>query len=360
MKNILVSGGAGFIGSNFVRYLQSSQPNVRIVSLDQLSHAGSLENLNDLPFPDMHVFVQGDICDRELVEYLLRRHQIDTIVNFAVESNRSINGPTQFARTNIMGVSCLLEAARRVWLKEELLSGAPLRFHHISTNEVYSPLKEGEAAISEMTPYDPQSFFSASKAASDYLVKAYFYDYGLPVTISHCSNNYGPYQFPEKYIPMIILNAKNGMPLPVNGDGSQLEDWLYVEDHCRGVELVIEKGQPGGIYNLSGCHSLSNIELVRLICRIMDEEFPDLAIGAHAGLIRFMADQPQPGQGYAINISKIQNELGWQPSQTLESGLRKTIHWIVGNPHWVAAMRQKPVYQDWLKKSHFNLSGKML
>lgn len=354
MKNVLVTGGAGFIGSNFVRYLLHIQPAVRIVNLDILTYAGSLENLRDLPDPQRHLFVQGDICDRPLVEGLLRQHQIDTIVHFAAETHvdRSIVYPEQFVRSNIMGTFTLLEAARQVWQKEKLAGTETVRFHHVSTDEVFGSLGPGDPAWTESTPYEPHSPYSASKASSDHLVRAYFHTYHLPVSITNCTNNYGPQQFPEKLIPLMILNAANGRPLPVYGDGQQVRDWLYVDDHCDAILRVVENGRPGETYNIGGGNQPPNIEIVQTLCDILDELQPGSPFAPHAGLIRYVPDRPGHDRRYAMDITRIRTELGWQPRQSLRTGLLKTVEWYLGHPEWVEKARQAPGYQDWLVKNY--------
>ena len=361
MKNLLVTGGAGFIGSNFIRYIQTSQPKVNIVNLDLLTYAGSLDNLVNLPFPARHLFVQGDICDRDLVVQLLRNQKIDTIVHFAAESHvdRSISGPAQFVQTNVVGTFTLLEAARQVWKTEGLLSMDQVRFHHVSTDEVFGSLQPDEPAFSETTPYSPRSPYSASKASSDHLVRAYFHTYGLPVSITNCSNNYGPYQFPEKLIPLFVLNAQDGLPLPVYGDGMQIRDWLYVEDHCRAIELVVDNGKPGHTYNVGGGNQPTNLELIGLICKLMDEEYPHSKYFPHSSLIKYVVDRPGHDRRYAMDIRKIKADLGWQPLENLESGLRRTVKWMAANPGWVEAMKQKPGYQEWLNKNYTNRGEKV-
>ncbi|MCS7011590.1 MAG: dTDP-glucose 4,6-dehydratase, partial [Anaerolineales bacterium] len=288
MENVLVTGGAGFIGSNFVRYLLQAEPNVRIVTLDALTYAGSLENLRELPDESRHIFIHGDICDAALVEHLLREYAIDTIVHFAAESHvdRSILGPAPFIQTNVVGTFTLLEAARLVWKGN--FTGK--RFHHVSTDEVFGSLSPEDPPFRETTPYAPRSPYSASKAAGDHLVRAYFHTYGLPVTITNCSNNYGPYQFPEKLIPLMIFNALEGKPLPVYGDGQHIRDWLYVEDHCEAIHLVLRKGRPGETYNIGGGNQPTNLEIVQHICALLDECHPTGT--PHARLITHVPDRP--------------------------------------------------------------------
>ncbi|MBM3151253.1 MAG: dTDP-glucose 4,6-dehydratase [Chloroflexi bacterium] len=357
MQNILVTGGAGFIGSNFVRHILRAGADLRVVTLDALTYAGSLENLKDLPHPEKHAFVQGDICDRTLVENTLDQHKIDTIVHFAAESHvdRSILGPGPFVQTNLVGTFTLLESARLVWGESGGFDGR--RFHHVSTDEVFGSLGPGDPAFREVTPYDPRSPYSASKAGSDHLVRAYFHTYALPVTLTNCSNNYGPYQFPEKLIPLMILNAIRGAPLPVYGDGLQVRDWLYVEDHCEAIHLVLEKGRPGETYNIGGGNQPVNIEIVRLVCAILDELHPQGT--PHERLITHVPDRPGHDRRYAMDITKIQAELGWSPRHTLGSGLRTTVEWYLSRPEWVTVIAQQSGYNEWLEKNYGKRGGGM-
>lgn len=350
MKNILVTGGAGFIGSNFVRFLLESEPQVRVYNLDQLTYAGSLENLKNLPDETRHLFIKGDICDADLVNRLMREHQIDTVAHFAAESHvdRSILGPALFVQTNVVGTFNLLEAARTAW--DETGGFAGRRFHHVSTDEVFGSLAETDPAFSEATAYDPRSPYSASKAASDHLVRAYFHTYGLPATISNCSNNYGPYQFPEKLIPLMVLNALRGKPLPIYGDGKQIRDWLYVQDHCQAVALILKHGRAGQTYNVGGGNQPYNIDLVREICAILDELRPGSA--PHAALMSHVPDRPGHDRRYAMDITKIRGELGWMPRHDLESGLRQTVEWYLAHDDWVKAVLSQDGYGDWLKKNY--------
>jgi dTDP-glucose 4,6-dehydratase len=350
MKNILVTGGAGFIGANFVRYLLKAEPQAKVVNLDLLTYAGSLENLKDLPDPERHFFVQGDICDADLVASLFREHQIDTVVHFAAESHvdRSILGPGPFVRTNVMGTFTLLETAKQVWAESGGMTGR--RFHHVSTDEVFGSLSATDPAFSETTPYDPRSPYSASKASSDHLVRAYFHTYGLPVTITNCSNNYGPLQFPEKLIPLMVLNAVRGKPLPIYGDGKQIRDWLYVEDHCEAIYRVAKDGKPGETYNVGGGNQPYNIDLVTEICAILDELHP--ASAPHAALMTHVTDRPGHDRRYAMDISKIRRELGWTPRHDIESGLRETVQWYLKNAAWVQTIFEQGGYGDWLEKNY--------
>ena len=328
-KRLLVTGGAGFIGSNFIRYIQRCWPKAEIFNIDKLTYAGSLDNLSGLPAPERHHFIEEDICNGELVEQLLRQHNIDTIVHFAAESHvdRSITGPEEFIQTNFVGTFRLLEAARRFWLDEMGWGVDNCLFHHISTDEVYGTLGPEDTAFSETTPYAPNSPYSASKAGSDHLVRAYHHTYRLPVTTTNCSNNYGPYQHWEKLIPTVIRCCHEGRKIPVYGDGSNRRDWLYVLDHCSGIEQVIGMGERGATYNIGGGHECSNIEVVRTICNIMDELRPEKA--PHTNLITFVTDRPGHDWRYAIDSSKITEELGWQPKESFESGIRKTVKWYL-------------------------------
>ncbi len=352
MHNVLVTGGAGFIGSNFVRHLLAAEPQVQVFNLDALTYAGSLENLKELPVPARHTFIEGNICDVDLVEGVFQRHNIDTVVHFAAESHvdRSIAGPGPFIQTNVLGTFTLLEAARRYWLETRPDNLAMARFHHVSTDEVYGSLGPGEPAFSEATPYSPNSPYAASKAASDHVVRAYGHTYGLPISISNCSNNYGPYQFPEKLIPLIILNALEGKSLPVYGDGQQIRDWLYVDDHCDAIHLILKRGRPGETYNIGGGNQPANLTIVETVCDMLDELRP--ASTSHHDLIRFVADRPGHDRRYAMDISKIRRDLEWSPQHTLAEGLRATVEWFLDHPQWAAAIRRQSGYQDWLDRNY--------
>jgi dTDP-glucose 4,6-dehydratase len=352
VKTILVTGGAGFIGANFVRYVLEHDPGVRVVNLDLLTYAGSLENLKDLPDPTRHSFVQGDICEQDLVTQVMWDYAVDTIVHFAAETHvdRSILGPAAFVRTNVVGTSNLLEAARKAWLDEKTQPDKYVRFHHISTDEVFGSLEPDTPPFNELTRYAPRSPYAASKAASDHLVRAYGYTYGLPATITNCSNNYGPYQFPEKLIPLVISNAINGQPLPIYGDGQQIRDWLHVEDHCEAIYAVLRKGEAGETYLIGGDNQTPNLSIVRTICEIIDELLP--ASAPHAELIRFVEDRPGHDRRYAVNTDKIKDELGWQPRHTLQDGLLETVRWYLDHPEWVTAIRSQSGYQGWIDKNY--------
>lgn len=326
---ILVTGGAGFIGANFVHYLLATYPEVRVVNLDALTYAGSLDNLQNLPDASRHQFVEGDICDRALVDKLLREHQIDTVVHFAAESHvdRSITGPAAFVQTNLVGTFVLLEACRQYWLNERKADKHQVRFHHISTDEVYGSLTPDDPAFSETTPYAPNSPYSASKAGSDHLVRAYQHTYGLPTSTTNCSNNYGPYQHGEKFIPTVIRSCVQQSAIPVYGNGSNIRDWLYVEDHCRGIDAVLRTGRVGETYNIGGCNEWANLNIVHLICRLMDERRPEHA--PHERLIRFVTDRPGHDWRYAIDARKMADELGWRPHESFETGIVKTVDWYL-------------------------------
>lgn len=319
-KNMLVTGGAGFIGSNFVRHVLAYMPTVKIINLDKLTYAGSMDNLCDLPNTSQHVFVQGDICDRQLVNELLAQHNIDTIVHFAAESHvdRSIDAPQTFIETNVLGTFTLLEAARQYWQQRR-----DVRFHHISTDEVYGSLQPSDPAFTETTAYDPRSPYSASKAGSDHLASAYFHTYDLPVTISNCSNNYGPFQHGEKLIPTIIRACITQQPIPVYGEGKNIRDWLYVEDHCAAIVKIIQEGRVGETYNIGGNNEWQNLELVKFICHEIDTLAPQDKPCAE--LISFVKDRPGHDFRYAIDDTKVASELNWQPQETLTTGIRKTI-----------------------------------
>ena len=354
MNNVLVTGGAGFIGSCFVRTLLKHDPEVRVVTLDALTYAGSLENLRELADPARHTFVHGDICDQELVLSLFREYEIDTLAHFAAESHvdRSILGPAPFIQTNVLGTFSLLEAARSAWSNDHTSTGEARRFLHISTDEVYGSLGPADPPFSETTPYAPNSPYAASKAASDHLVQAYAHTYRLPAVITNCSNNYGPYQFPEKLVSLVILNASEGKSLPVYGDGGQIRDWLFVEDHCEALELVLRRGGSGQTYNIGGGNQLTNLEMVERICGIMDEVRPESPWIPHRSLIRFVEDRPGHDRRYAMDFGKIGSELGWRPRHTLTEGMRKTVEWYLEHPEWVASVTAKPDYQSWLEANY--------
>lgn len=350
MKSILVTGGAGFIGSNFVRYILKKEPDVKVVTLDLLTYAGKLENLADLPDPSRHVFIQGDVCDRELADKIFADHQIDTVVHFAAESHvdRSILGPMPFIQTNIIGTFILLEAARNAWKNQP----GPFRFHHISTDEVFGALQIGDPAFNESTAYDPHSPYSASKASSDHLVRAYAATYGLPVSLSNCSNNYGPYQFPEKLIPLMILNGITGKPLPVYGKGAQIRDWLHVEDHCEAILSILNDGRNGETYCIGGDNQPTNLEIVLLICEILDKKLPRKDGEVHSSQIQYVTDRPGHDFRYDINTAKIEQELGWKPRHSLRKGLEDTVDWYLSHPEWVDSVLNKKDFSGWMEANY--------
>jgi dTDP-glucose 4,6-dehydratase len=354
MKNVLVTGGAGFIGSNFVHYLLRTEKDIRLVNFDVLTYAGNLDSLADVAHDPRYHFVQGNICDSEQVYAVLREHQIDTIVHFAAETHvdRSILGPRQFIETNVMGTFTMLEAARTYWLHDKTLPLEAVRFHHVSTDEVFGSLAPGEPAWTEETPYSPNSPYAASKASSDHLVRSYGHTYGLPYTITNCSNNYGPYQFPEKLIPLIILNAMEGKPLPVYGDGQQIRDWLHVEDHCEAIHLVLTKGSTGSTYNIGGENQPANLTIVETICDILDEIDTESAHKPHRNLIQFVKDRPGHDRRYDMDTHKISTELGWHPRHTLTQGLLDTVQWYLAHPEWVSAIRHRQEYKGWLDANY--------
>lgn len=348
---ILVTGGAGFIGGNFVLdwLATSDEP---VINLDALTYAGNLETLASLAGDDRHVFRQGDICDRALVDELLNTYRPRAIVHFAAESHvdRSIHGPGEFVRTNVEGTFTLLEAARAYWGTLEGDEKAAFRFHHVSTDEVYGSLGPDDAPFTETHPYEPNSPYSASKAASDHLVRAWYHTYGMPVVTTNCSNNYGPYHFPEKLIPLMIVNALAGKPLPVYGDGKNVRDWLYVKDHCAAIRVVLQKGRLGETYNIGGWNEKPNIDIVHIVCALLDELRPDAA-GSYSRLITYVKDRPGHDRRYAIDARKIERELGWRPAETFETGIRKTVEWYLANPEWVANV-QSGSYRDWVAANY--------
>jgi len=348
---ILVTGGAGFIGANFVLdWLASNDEPV--LNLDALTYAGNRESLASLDGDARHVFVHGDITDRALVDSLLATQRPRAVVHFAAESHvdRSIQGPSAFVRTNIEGTFTLLEAVRAYWSGLGDSDKRAFRFHHVSTDEVYGSLGPGDSAFTETHPYEPNSPYSASKAASDHLVRAWHHTYGLPVLTTNCSNNYGPYHFPEKLIPLMIVNALAGKPLPVYGDGMQVRDWLYVKDHCAAIREVLARGRVGETYNVGGWNEMPNIEIVKTVCALLDEMRPD-AGGSYARLITYVTDRPGHDRRYAIDARKLERELGWKPAETFETGIRKTVRWYLDNAEWVARV-QSGAYRDWVAKNY--------
>jgi len=348
---ILVTGGAGFIGANFVLdwLAGCDEP---VLNLDALTYAGNRESLASLEGDARHVFVQGDITDRAMLDTLFARHSPRAIVHFAAESHvdRSIHGPGAFMKTNVEGTYTLLEATRAHWASLSADAKAAFRFHHVSTDEVYGSLSAGEPAFAETHAYEPNSPYSASKAASDHLVRAWHHTYGLPVVTTNCSNNYGPFHFPEKLIPLMIVNALAGKPLPVYGDGQQVRDWLYVKDHCTAIREVLARGRIGETYNIGGWNEKPNIEIVQTVCALLDELRPDPA-GPYARLITYVTDRPGHDRRSAIDARKIERELGWRPAETFESGIRKTVQWYLDHADWVAHV-QSGAYRDWVATNY--------
>ena len=349
---ILITGAAGFIGANFVLdwLAQSKEP---VVNLDKLTYAGNLETLASVQGDDRHIFVQGDIGDSALVAGLLAQHRPRAVINFAAESHvdRSIHSPDDFIQTNIVGTFRLLEAVRAYWGNLPAEDKAAFRLLHVSTDEVYGSLGAGDAAFTEQHRYEPNSPYSASKAASDHLVRAYHHTYGLPVLTTNCSNNYGPYHFPEKLIPLMIVNALAGKPLPVYGDGMQIRDWLYVKDHCSAIRRVLEAGQLGEVYNIGGWNEKPNIDIVNTICALLDELRPRADGASYSTQISYVKDRPGHDRRYAIDASKIERDLGWKPAETFDTGIRKTVQWYLANPEWVANV-QSGAYRDWVQTQY--------
>ncbi len=345
---ILLTGGCGFIGSNFVLQWIASEKDA-VVNLDKLTYAGNPANLASVSSDRGYIFVHGDICDRGLIAKVLNEHRPRAIVHFAAESHvdRSIHGPDDFIRTNVNGTFSLLEETRAYWSQMSGEEKAGFRFLHVSTDEVYGSLGPEDAAFSETTQYAPNSPYSASKAASDHLVRAYHHTYGLPTLTTNCSNNYGPFQFPEKLIPLVILHAIEGKPIPVYGDGQNVRDWLYVADHCEAIRAVLAGGRPGETYNIGGRNEIKNLDVVNTICSVLDELRPNDTVTPHAKLITFVKDRPGHDRRYAMNAAKIESELGWRPRETFASGIRKTIQWYLDNPAWIDGVMSGS-YRQWM------------
>ncbi len=350
--SILVTGGAGFIGSNFVLDWLAQSDDL-VINLDKLTYAGNIENLQSLNSDPRHVFVQGDISDSTLVANLLAQHQPRAIINFAAESHvdRSIHGPEDFIQTNIVGTFRLLEAVRAYWGGLQSDARQAFRFLHVSTDEVYGSLGKDDPAFTEAHRYEPNSPYSASKAASDHLVRAYHHTYGLPVLTTNCSNNYGPYHFPEKLIPLMIVNALAGKPLPVYGDGQQIRDWLYVKDHCSAIRRVLDAGHIGEVYNIGGWNEKPNLEIVHIVCALLDELRPRADGKPYKEQITYVADRPGHDRRYAIDARKLESQLGWKPAETFETGIRKTVQWYLDNQAWVSNV-QSGAYREWLEKNY--------
>jgi dTDP-glucose 4,6-dehydratase len=354
MNKILITGGCGFIGSNFIQYLNHIEPTVKIYNIDSLTYAANENNLAELQDTPNYQFVRGDICDADLLEKILVENDIDTIVHFAAETHvdRSIYGPEAFVQANVIGTFRLLEAAKKVWTEKSNGNLKAFRFHHVSTDEVYGTLEPDDPAFSETTPYAPNSPYSASKASSDHMVRAYYQTYGMPVTISNCSNNYGAYQFPEKLIPLIILNAMQGKELPVYGDGKQSRDWLFVEDHCEAIYRILVNGKIGETYNVGGNSERTTVEVISTICEILDELQPESAYVPHMALIKHVNDRPGHDRRYAINAEKIKRELDWHPKMSFKEGILKTVEWYLKNMDWVEEMLSRKDYKSWLEKNY--------
>ena len=350
---ILVTGGAGFIGGNFVLNWLTNPGAEAVVNLDKLTYAGNLATLQTLSTDARHVFIEGDIGDDELVLSLLRKHGVRAVVNFAAESHvdRSIHGPGDFIQTNVVGTFNLLEAVRAYWLELPESAKVNFRFLHVSTDEVYGSLSPTDPAFTETNTYEPNSPYSASKAASDHLVRAWHHTYGLPVLTTNCSNNYGPYHFPEKLIPLVILNALAGKPLPIYGDGQQIRDWLYVKDHCSAIRRVLEAGKLGETYNVGGWNEKPNLEVVNTICSILDELRPKSDGCSYASQITYVKDRPGHDRRYAIDATKLERELGWKPAETFDTGIRKTVQWYLDNQEWTDGVLNG-TYRNWLKKQY--------
>jgi len=350
---ILVTGGAGFIGGNFVLDWLANSTAEGILNLDKLTYAGNLATLQSLEKDSRHIFVQGDIGDYELVLSLLKKHQIRAVVNFAAESHvdRSIHGPGDFIQTNVLGTFNLLEAVRAYWTGLPEKDKQSFRFLHVSTDEVYGSLSPTDPAFSETNAYEPNSPYSASKAASDHLVRAWHHTYGLPVLTTNCSNNYGPYHFPEKLIPLVILNALAGKSLPIYGDGQQIRDWLYVKDHCSAIRRVLEAGKLGETYNVGGWNEKPNLDVVHTICSILDQLRPKADGTKYASQITYVKDRPGHDRRYAIDATKLERELGWKPAETFETGIQKTVQWYLDNQAWTEGVLTGS-YRDWVKKQY--------
>ncbi|EFQ61929.1 dTDP-glucose 4,6-dehydratase [Pseudomonas sp. FP597] len=354
---ILVTGGAGFIGANFVLdwVAQADEP---VINLDKLTYAGNLENLSSLEGNKRHIFVQGDIADTQLVQRLLAEHQPRAILNFAAESHvdRSIHGPEDFIETNVVGTFRLLEAVRAYWKALDSDAQQAFRFLHVSTDEVYGSLAKDDPAFTETHQYEPNSPYSASKAASDHLVRAYHHTYGLPVLTTNCSNNYGPFHFPEKLIPLMIVNALAGKALPVYGDGQQIRDWLYVKDHCSAIRRVLEAGTVGEVYNVGGWNEKPNLDIVHTVCALLDELRPQADGKPYSDQIAYVTDRPGHDRRYAIDARKLERELGWKPAETFETGIRKTVEWYLDNQDWVSNI-QSGSYREWVEKNYAERSA---
>lgn len=351
MKSILVTGGCGFIGSNLINYLIRECTDVKIVNLDALTYAGNKSNIEIINRKDNYHFIQGDICNARLVAKIFEKYQIDTVIHLAAETHvdRSITKPLQFVRTNVDGTAVLLDAARNYWNNDR---SGQVRFHHVSTDEVFGTLSPTDDPFSEFSQYSPNSPYSASKAASDHLVRAYFRTYQMPISISNCSNNFGPYQYPEKLIPLVIMNCLEGKPIPVYGDGKQIRDWLFVEDHCSALLHVLTKGKIGETYLIGGNNQPTNIELIQRITAEMDKLMQKGKESSYSKLITYVKDRPGHDRRYDLDTSKIKNELHWEPSYSLQDGLLKTITWYINNRKWIESIKQKKEFSAWMQKNY--------
>jgi dTDP-glucose 4,6-dehydratase len=354
MRHFLVTGGAGFIGSNFIHHVLNTTTDINIKILDALTYAGNLENLSGLETNPRYKFIQGNINDSDIIENIFSNDPIEKVIHFAAESHvdRSIKDPLIFIQTNVLGTANLLIHSKRYWSNLSLQQKSSFRFLHVSTDEVFGSLEKDESAFTENTPYAPNSPYAASKASSDHLVRAYFHTYGLPVIITNCSNNYGQFQNPEKLIPLVISSAIHGNPIPVYGDGMQIRDWLFVEDHCEALMAALNSGEPGQSYNIGGNNQPTNLIIIQTICDILDELLPDSKFSPHADLICFVKDRPGHDRRYAMDITKIDNELGWSPKESLESGLHRTINWYLENEAWVTNALEKKSHKKWLEKNY--------
>ena len=357
MRNLLVTGGAGFIGSNFIQTILAHNSNISITNFDSLTYAGNLDNLSSVASDPRYLFIRGDIRDLDHLGNLFTDNRFEAVVHFAAESHvdRSIENPSDFVLTNVVGTNNLLKMCLDHWKGLSSNDREKFRFLHISTDEVFGSLSPNDPPFKEETPYSPNSPYAASKAASDHMVRSYFRTYGLPAIVTNCSNNYGPYQFPEKLIPLIILNALEGLPLPLYGDGLQIRDWLFVEDHCEALLTILEKGQPGQSYNIGGSNQPANLEITKQICKILDEMLPNSPHRPHAQLITFIKDRPGHDRRYAMDTSKLSQELGWTPKHELNKGLQETVQWYLDNLDWVEKIKDRPSYNDWIR---LNYSGR--
>jgi dTDP-glucose 4,6-dehydratase len=359
MKHYLITGGAGFIGSNFIQFLLTNLPETQITNLDALTYAGNLENLANLQENPLYNFEHLNICDKESITRLFEKNVFDGVFHFAAESHvdRSIENPMTFIQTNVVGTANLLGVCLNSWQRMNNEKRSAFRFFHISTDEVYGSLGPDAKPFSESTPYSPNSPYAASKAASDFLARAYFHTYDLPVIVTNCSNNFGPFQFPEKLIPLVILNAIEGKPLPVYGDGGQIRDWLYVIDHCRALLEVLKNGKPGQTYNIGGNNQYTNLEVVKNICSILDRLQPESKFNPYSKLINFVKDRPGHDRRYSMDINKINKEIGWQPLTTFDQGLQNTVEWYISNQKWVRSVQDKPGYHDWIMSNYQKREG---